>query len=369
MMYVSGTMESRKHTLTLPLPRVPDAGPPVATLPCLHHHQPKNVDGVPPQAREAVGPTHPRLKPEGAGGRRGRAKQHCATKTATDAIALAGADGHSISSPYTHLRPSGSVSTLVSKAPVSSSVSPGGSVLDNCSDVLNGIDDETNTSGSLKSTITASRPEKNLFKTQQLDQEASSAGSTALQHLQPGQRESDVPQNGARDVDTSTLGMFKTRLERRLEGISIPRADQATDKSTGGRVKNAAPRADETDRQHENPPSADSTANEATAAENEFLLASESAPPVVAHADTKRTGDPRVGDSRSVAVARVPVAEYGPVGPAGAEPVAEKGVARGSTSNQRFNGLAQEPAENHCRKRTSTWEWEKVRVDWKPKNV
>ena len=219
-----------------------------------------------------------------------------------------------------------------------------------------------------ESTTAASRPGKSLPTPTQLDEEvdASSSGTPAFFQHKPGQWESDTPQTGASGVNASTLGMFRARLDRRLAGISIPSASQTRDKCTGGGLKNAARLADGSDRQPEKPSLADSTRGTATAAENDVCVASELAV-AAASADKRRVRGALQIQSRSVAAAGAPVAEGGPVAPADVETVVEAVAARGMTDSQGSDRLAHEPADERHSKRV--WEWEKVMVDWNPKNA
>lgn len=335
------------------------------------HHQSKPVDGVPRQAREALGTTHETPKLEEARGRRGRAKHDYLATAAIDTTALYGATGRVFSPGYTQGKPKGHASNLSTKLPVSSEMLPEGPALDNHSNKILGIDstnENDNTKGGScegRSTTAASRRGKALSKPTQLDEdeEVSSAGTTAFQH-QPGQRESEMPQNVASGADTSTLDTFRARLDRRLEGISIPRAGQMRGKCIGGGLKNAGRPADGTDGQREHSP-VDSTTNTASAVKQETCQASASAS-LVANAEERRIGDPVLKGSLGIAVATVPVAARNKADSADAEPIAEEGAARGSTSSQRSNEMTQEPADKHRSRRM--WEWENVRVDWTPKS-
>lgn len=249
-------------------------------------------------------------------------------------------------------------------------VSPEGCAPGHHGNSINGIDNINNSDGNKcscdsRSKTGASRTRKRLPVTPQADKETDSAGTTSFQH-QPGQRERLVPpQLDARDTGTSILDTFRARLDRRLEGISIPRASQKRDTCDGEELENGARLGDGTDKRQEEP-SAGSATDTETAAKNTLWLASKSASPVAAKAGTHKIGHTLLSESHRAADARVHACEESPVDGADSAP-AEKGVARGSTNSQCLNTLTQKAADEHRGMRV--WEWEHVRVDWNPKNA
>lgn len=332
------------------------------------HYLPKTFDGVPCQAGDAIGPTVPRPEEEGARRRRVSARQDCAAVTSMGITASEAAD----SSVRTHGRRKESVFLgSMSKVALSSRVSPSGSALKSRNKIsrrnnkANNKTDSKSISGGSSSGTTATRLGRGPLNSPQLHggamvdgaspdslYTASCAGPTAFQDS-PDQRE-------------SKLATFRARLDDRIDGISIPCASKPRVRCTGGELKNAARWDDVTDGQRRTPSSAALSANTSTTAEKQPFNGVASTPPAVSIVP------PRIGvtfpkHSRSVALARAPVAEGDPVGLAAAEEVSENGAAWGSASCHGFNRLTEEPVNTN--RGIQMWEWEKVRVDWNLKKL
>lgn len=309
-------------------------------------HQAKTVDGVPAQARAALGPANPRPKLERAGRLRGRAKQSCIAVTAASTTAFARAEGRITASACAQGGPNRSTSSAPSKASLPSQISPRGPIIPG---IHNNTNAGSNSSGGGSSSATAAsrsgkgRPEAPPPKDGGRVDGASTYslhGADDFQH-QPGRWGREVPQIGAPDAETSTLVTFRARLDRRLEGISIPRASETQ------MQQDTLPRS-----------SAVSTANTATAAEKQHFKEAASAS-VVANAEAKITS------SRSVAFTSISATEGSPVGPIAAHDGSKKGAPRGNIGSS--NKLAQEPAD--ANRTMHTWEWENVTVDWNPEDI